>query len=94
MLCRCPQEFRRLNATLGDARDRADLFSGSSESAPLAVRRSLTAGAACNLTRVCARQSCITRCSAPLRRVQGQATGALLLRERGNLANSNAAVSL
>jgi hypothetical protein len=31
------QEFRRLTATLGEARDRANLFTGSSESAPLAV---------------------------------------------------------
>lgn len=51
-------EFRRLSATLGEARDRADLFTGSSESMPLT----------------------------------GQVTGALLLRERGNLANSNAAM--
>jgi Golgi SNAP receptor complex protein 1 len=52
------QEFRRLTATLGEARDRANLFTGSSESAPLA----------------------------------GQATGALLLRERSNITNSNAAM--
>jgi Golgi SNAP receptor complex protein 1 len=53
------QEFRRLQAALGAARDRAELFAGSSESSPLQ---------------------------------QGASSTGLLLRERGNLQNTNSAV--
>ena len=53
------QEVRRLQAALGAARDRAELFAGSGESSPLQ---------------------------------QGTSSTGLLLRERGNLQNTNTAV--
>ena len=57
--CLAEQEFRRLQAALGAARDRAELFAGSGENSPLQ---------------------------------QGTSSTGLLLRERGNLHNTNTAV--
>ncbi len=96
----CLQEFRRLSATLGAARDRAELFGGSSESASLAVgaRKHSYCASAGTLCEMCSRSpgtnQAILMLIVVMLMLQGQASSTLLLRERGSLANSNAAVSV
>jgi hypothetical protein len=89
------QEFRRLQSALGAAKDRAELFAGSSEASPMQVQLLLIA-MWCNPMRVVHMKhllptsaSDILKSQCPL---QASSSAGLLLRERGNLQNSHSAV--